>query len=111
MATNKIRSFSSTPVDATDPIEFEFDGEKFEAFGQVTGAVLLEFIAASSARDGAAVAAGIVDYLKASMDEANYRKFKAITHDPKKNISIETLSEIVSFLIEKRAEDRPTEAS
>jgi hypothetical protein len=112
----KIKSFIiETPANETavevEPITFELiKGETFEAFGEVAGAVTLEFIAATSGDDSAKTAQGILDYLEASMDEANFKRFNAIIRSPKHKIKIETLSEIVSYLIEERT-SRPTEAS
>lgn len=110
----KIKSFISTSK-ATEvelePITFELiEGETFEAYPEVAGAVTLEFIAATSGDDSAKTAQGILNYLEASMDAKNFKRFNAIIHSPDHKIKIETLSEIVSYLIEERT-SRPTEAS
>lgn len=112
MAARKIKSFISETEEApVESIEFELiKGETFEAYGEVSGAVTLEFIAATSGDNSADTAKGILDYLKASMDEENYKRFDAIIHSPKHRIKIEKLSDIVGFLIEERA-SRPTVAS
>lgn len=110
----KIKSFiDETPetTEEVEPIVFELvKGETFEAYGEVAGAVTLDFIAATSGDDSAKTAAGLMDYLKASMDEENYARFDAIIRSPKHKIKIEKLSSIVSYLIEERT-SRPTEAS
>lgn len=108
----KIKSFVSTEeTKEVEPIEFELiKGQVFEAYGEVSGAVTLEFIAATSSEDTSQVARGILDYLEASMDADNWKRFDKIITSPEHRIKIETLSEIVSFLIEERS-SRPTEAS
>lgn len=114
MTQRKIKSFAE-PVEGeelteTEPIEFDLAGEHFSAYGEVPGAVLLDFVSNSSGEAPAETAKAIMSYLKHSMDEENYKRFNALTHDPKKKIKIETLSEIVGHLIEERS-SRPTEAS
>ncbi len=114
MATRKVKSFA-TPVEGDDtqvaePIVFELAGKQLEAYGEVSGAVLLDFISNSGGDVPAETAKAIMSYLKDSMDAENYKQFQAITRDPKKIIKIETLSEIVGYLIEERS-SRPTEAS
>lgn len=113
MASRKIKSFAapSTKEEApVEPIVFELAGTEISAYGEVSGAVLLDFIANSSGENSGDTAKAILAYLKDSMDAENFTKFDAIIRDPKKLIKIETLSEIVAHLVEERA-SRPTEAS
>lgn len=112
MATrNKtVKSFTTSKEGKEKPeiIAFELEGESFEAYGQVPGAVLLDFIALSSQEDSSGTAEAIQGYLKASMDKANYRRFDKLTRDPEILIELSTLADIVSYLIEERTDQRPT---
>ena len=114
MATRKIKSFGTPKegesIEAAEPITFELAGEEFEAYGDVSGAVLLDFIANYGSDNGAETAKAILDYLKNSMDAENYKRFDAVVRDPKKLIKIETLSEVVGYLMEERS-SRPSSAS
>ena len=113
MASRKIKSFAAPSASEEvlpDPIPFELAGVELEAYGEVSGAVLLDFIANSGGDSSADTAKAILSYLKDSMDEENSTKFNDIIRDPKKRIKIETLSEIVAYLVEERA-SRPTAAS
>lgn len=111
MATRKtVKSFSSSKEKApVEPIEFELEGETFEAYGQVPGAVLLDFIAASSNEDSSGTAGAILGYLKSSMNKENFSRFDRLTRDPEKIIELQTLADIVAYLIEERTANRPTE--
>lgn len=110
MSPRKAKSFtSSKEKKAVEPIPFELEGEEFEAYGQVPGSVLLEFIDASSKEDGAGTAGAILGYLKSSMDAKTYRRFDKLVHDPEVLVELSTLADIVSYLIEERAAGRPTE--
>lgn len=113
MASRKIKSFaapSATEEAPVEPIVFELAGTEISAYGEVSGAVLLDFIANSNGDSSGDTAKAILTYLKDSMDEENFVKFDSIIRDPKKLIKIETLSEIVAHLVEERA-SRPTAAS
>lgn len=111
MAVRKIKSFtSSTKKKDVEPIPFELEGENFEAYGEVSGAVLLEFIAATDGDSTGKSASSILEYLENSMDADNYTRFYKIIHNPDVLVDIETLASIVSYLIEERT-SRPTEAS
>lgn len=110
MAVRKTKSFtSSVNKKKVAPISFELLGEEFEAYGQVPGAVLLDFIG-SSDENSSATARGIADYFKAAMSEKEYKRFDKLSRDPENIIELEVLSEIVSYLIEEQT-SRPTEAS
>jgi hypothetical protein len=109
MAARKVKSFTSTePKTVEEPIPFELEGETFEAYAQVPGAVLLDFIAASSQEDSNGTAGAILGYLKSSMDRENFKRFDKLTRDPEKIIQLQVLADIVAYLIEERT-SRPTE--
>jgi hypothetical protein len=108
MAARKIKSFSSASKEVAEPIPFELEGETFEAYGQVPGAVLLDFIAASQQEDNSGTAGAILGYLKSSMDKDNFKRFDALTRDPEKVIELQVLADIVGYLIEERS-SRPTQ--
>lgn len=108
-ARNNTKSFSSKKTKA-EPIKFTLEDQEFEVYGNVPGSVLLEFMEYAGSESAAETAKGIRYYLEHSMDKATYKRFKTLIDDPDILIDIETLSEIVSYLIEERT-SRPTEAS
>lgn len=108
MTVRQTKSFTSKK-DKLEPIPFELEGEVFEAYPKIAGVTLLEFIA-SSEQNTAATAAGILNYLKKSMSTDEYARFYALVSNPEKEIELETLSEIVSYLITEQSA-RPTPAS
>lgn len=109
MSPRKTKSFTaSKEKTVVEPISFELEGETFEAYGQVPGAVLLDFISASS-DDSIGSAGAILGYLKNSMDTKNFRRFDKLTRDPEVLVELSTLADIVAYLIEERSSGRPTE--
>lgn len=111
MAQRKTKSFTSLVKKNEDvqPIKFELLEEEFTAYPEVPGAVLLEFIA-SADDNSSSTAKGLLNYLKASMEDEEYKRFDKLIKDPKNIIDISVISEIVSYLIEEQS-TRPTEAS
>lgn len=108
MAVRKAKSFTSSKEKVVaEPITFELEGQDFEAYGQVPGAVLLDFIAASSQEDSNGTAGAIIGYLKSSMNRENFKRFDKLTRDPEIVIELQVLADIVAYLIEERT-DRPT---
>lgn len=114
MSARKMKSFSnSNKKKKGEPIPFEIEGsartEQFVANPSVPGAVLLELIG-SSESDGAESAKSITTYLKSSMSKAEFKKFDNFIKDPENEVELDTLVEVVSYLIEEQS-SRPTEAS
>jgi hypothetical protein len=108
-ARRTLKSFTSSKEKTkVEPIQFELEGETFDAYGQVPGAVLLDFIAASSQEDSTGTAGAILGYLKSSMDKETFKRFDKLTRDPEKIIELQVLADIVAYLIEERT-NRPTE--
>lgn len=105
------KSFAPKKKAAAKPVEFDLLDETFTAVPKIPGITLLEFIASGEGEDsGGAVAKGILDYLRSSMKKEEYKRFHDFVSDPENEIEIDTLSEIVSYLIEQQS-SRPTEAS
>lgn len=112
-APRKIKSFvTKTDETPAEPIVFSFTegGEEFEAYPEVSGAVTLELVATAGSDDPSETAAGILAYLKGSLDASNFKRFNAYIRKPENNVKIETLSEVVAYLVEERT-SRPTPAS
>lgn len=104
-----IKSFAApADVKSAEPIEINLGEETVEALGDIPGLVLLKFLKDSGGDSSAVSAGAIYDYLKASFDAENFKKFEKFSDNP--SVDIKTLADIVSYLIEERA-SRPTKAS
>lgn len=91
----------------TEPIVFDIDGTEFTALPSVIGAILLDYIEETADMNNAQ---SIREYLKLSMTEEEYTRFDEFTRVPENDIDLETLSDIMGFLIEAQT-SRPTSAS
>lgn len=98
-AGKKITDFES--------LGFELNGHDFECYPAIQGAVFLDFISISEKEDGAAASA-LYGFLKDSMPKKEYDRLQEVLHDPEVIIEIETIAEIVKYLVEEYA-SRPTQ--
>lgn len=114
MATTKRhRSFGKKTTKKLEPITFDVFDESFEAYPQLQGIVILEYVAAIAESDesnGAEAAVMILDFFEKALVPESYERFLKLTHDPDTIVEADELTEIVSWLMEQYT-DRPTEAS
>lgn len=101
------RSFSAKKQADKGPLTFDLEGQKFEAHRQVPGAVLLDFMA-SAGEDGAGAAGAILPFFEDALIEEDYQRFAKLIKDPDVLIDMETLMEIIAYLIEEYADSRPS---
>ena len=112
----KVKSFQLEAVEVEEgnepePILFEVGDTEVEAYGSIPGSVLLDFLAYTGPdATGQETAKAVLDYLKASMDADNWRKFSAATKNRKNKLPDDFYMQVIAYLIEERS-SRPTEAS
>lgn len=110
MSTKRFKNFgtgSSRPEDR-EPLSFELYDETFECYPAVPGKVLLSLAATSAADDGAAAAKTITTFFEKVLKPESFERFDKLAGDPERVVTVETLSEIVAWLMENYAE-RPTQ--
>jgi len=91
-----------------EPISFKLHEEDFECVKHIQGSVLLDLIAKSTSEEAGASAKVITDFFENVLLDESYKRFYKLVHDKKKIVHVETLSEIVSWLIEQYS-DRPNQ--
>ena len=102
------RDFGSPKADPNaEAVEFDLHGQTFTCVSEVQGAVLLDLIAAADG-EGAEQAGILTGLLTNVLEEESQERFHALTHskDKDKYVPLETLAEIVAWLIEEYAGDR-----
>lgn len=113
MAENKRhRSFSTKPKDGEKPIEpptFDLNDQTFTGRPRLPGAVILGFIS-SADEEGGAVAKQLLGFFDSALEPESLERFTKVINDPDEVVELETLSEIVGWLIEQYT-SRPTAAS
>ena len=96
---------NSAPKEA--PV-FKLHGEEFTCKPAIQGKVLLN-LAANSSGDDPAKAAGVIDdFFGYVLAEDSSKRFQDLLVDPDRIVTVETLSEIVAWLVEEYTE-RPNQ--
>jgi hypothetical protein len=89
-----------------EDVSFKLHGEDFHCVKQIQGKVLLDLIAKSSSDDPSVSAEIMSGFFKNVLTDESYKKFDKLVHDKEKIVHVETLSEIVGWLIGQYS-DRP----
>lgn len=108
MTKARHKSFTSKPRIQT-PVTFELDGEAFTAKPAIPGALLLDFIADADSDDGGRAAQALIDFVTNVIVPDDRERFTQLVRDEERIVEIETLAEVVEFLVEEYA-SRPTES-
>lgn len=107
MRRNKVFS-GGTDISEFEELGFELNGHSFDCLPAIQGSVLLEFVRDADAADGAKSAKALYNFLESAMEESEYARLQEVLHDSKRIIHVETIGEIVSWLVEEYS-SRPTE--
>lgn len=91
-----------------EKISFKLYGEEFECIPAIPGKTLLGFAEASASEDGAESAKAINKFFKKVLTVDSYIRFEELAEDPNRLVTVETLAEIVSWIVEAYT-NRPTE--
>lgn len=91
-----------------EPLEFELNGNVFKCRPAIQGTVMLEFIKKTSSENGGDAATALYDFLQSSMPEEEYVRLDKLLKNPEVIIEIETIGEVVTWLIEQYSK-RPTQ--
>lgn len=93
-----------------EKISFKLYGEEFECVPALPGRTLLSFAQASGSEDGAESAKAINTFFSKVLVEESYQRFEDLAEDPKRLVTVETLAEVVGWIVETYA-NRPTQGS
>lgn len=91
-----------------EPLTFDLNGNEFKAHPAIPGSVLLEFVRDAGSENGGDSAKALYNFLSSALPDEEYEKLQKVLHDPETIIEIETIGEIVSWLVEEYS-SRPTQ--
>lgn len=106
--TNRFKDFGTGGDARTEPLSFKIHGEEFHCWPDLQGRVLLQLAAGSADESGTAAVETINEFFDAALKPDSLAQFKELLKDPEKIVSVETLAEITSWLVEQYSE-RPTQ--
>ena len=96
--------------DAAEKLTFKLYGEEFECYPQMQGKILLNFVQMSNSDEASDSAEAILLFFEKVLVPESYERFEALTTNPEKIITVQTLADIVSWILEEYS-DRPTQGS
>lgn len=107
----KFKDFGTgTQNENAEPISFKLHGEEFHCMPQMQGAFLLDIITKSSSGDAADTAQLTKDLFGKVLAAESYERFEKLINDKERIVSVETLGEIVGWLVgqySSRPEEQP----
>lgn len=108
------KSFKVVDIDDSEPLTFDLGGEEFTCYPEVQGKTILDIMKVAAEGDedtrGVLMAVSVLDFFEKVMPPEEYERFEKLMEDPKRIVPMDTLSEIMSWLIEEYT-DRPTQPS
>ncbi len=104
----RFKSFGSPAADKTEPITFELYEETFEAVPALQGKTLMGLISNASIDDAAQSAGMILTFFDKVLVPESLERFNALQESTEKIVPVETLAEIVGWLVEEYS-GRPEE--
>lgn len=101
-------------VEQREPVTFKLHDEEFTCVAHLQGKVLLDLIAKTTSDNPADSAVIMTEFFDNVLTDESYKRFDALLHDKEKIVHVETLSEIVAWLIEEyssRPNSQPEDSS
>ena len=108
MTTKRFKDFGIGGEVDTTPLSFKLHDEEFSCRPSLQGKVLLSMVGAADSEDPTAMAKMMDDFFDIALVEKDAARFKVLLNDPDKIVTVETLGEIVGWLVEQYT-SRPTQ--
>lgn len=102
--TMRFKDFGSGQNTSQEPVKFKLHNEEFSCKSAVQGRVMLDLVSRTSDNDPAVVAAVLDDFFLTVLEPESLERFNNLLNDKEKIVSIETLGEITSWLVEQYSE-------
>lgn len=99
--TERFKDFGSGEKSDKAPLKFKLHGEEFTCVAEIQGKVLLDMVSRSQSEDPAVAAAVVTDFFNKVLTDESLERFDALTVDKERIVTMETLSDIVAWLIEE----------
>ena len=94
--------------DSKEPIVFKIHGEDYTCVPEIQGKALLKLVADSGSNDPVKSAAAIDKFFDMVLEDESLERFNALVEDKHRIVTVETLTEIITWLMEQYT-DRPEE--
>lgn len=106
--TARFKDFGAGDGEELEPLSFKLYGEEFECYPAIQGKFLLNLIGSSASDDVLESSKVVTDFFAKVLKPESAIRFNALLEDPEKIVSVETLAEITTWLMEEYT-DRPNQ--
>lgn len=98
----RFKDFGAGKQDETaTPLSFKLYDETFECLPRIQGKTLLEFVEKANSDDTGENAKVVRMFFGKVLTDSSYERFDALLEDKNRIVTVETLSEIVGWLMEE----------
>jgi hypothetical protein len=97
----RFKDFGSGAATESEPIIFKLHGEEFTCIPSIQGKVLLEIVSDSASEDVAKSSAVTLRFFRSVLTTESLLRFDSLMDSKDKVVSLETLTDITSWLIEE----------
>lgn len=104
MTNTRFRDFGSGNAEEKPPLSFKLHEEDFHCVPQLQGKVLLNLVAKAGSGDASASADIMNEFFSNALTDESFERFEALLKSKDRIVHVETLSEIVSWLIGEYSE-------
>lgn len=104
----RFKDFGAPAADKTEPLTFALYGETFHAVPSIQGKTLMSLIKDASIDDPSESAAMVLGFFDKTLLPESLERFTALTESTDRIVPVETLAEIVGWLVEEYS-GRPEE--
>lgn len=104
---------AGTPVEDKEPIVFKLHDEEFTAIPTIQGKVLMDLVSKSQSEDPVEAMNVVSTFFEKVLVDESLERFNALLEDKERIVAMETLGEIISWLIEEysgRPNQQPEES-
>lgn len=84
-----------------EPLAFKLHGEDFSCRPAIQGKVLIDLAKSGNSEDPSAAAETIEKFFDVVLVDSDRERFQALLVDPDRIVSVETLSDIIAWLMEE----------
>lgn len=110
MTTGRFKDFGSGEANNSEPLSFKIHAEEFHCYPNIQGKTLLNMVSQSMETDSAMAVEVINTFFDKTLKPESKERFDVLVNDPERIVTVETLGEIVTWLVEQYS-SRPTQGS
>lgn len=92
---------SGSDISDKERIVFKIHGEEFTCIPVIQGKVLMDLVSRSQSEDPTEALAVLNTFFSKVLDDESLERFNALLEDKNRIVTMETLGEIISWLIEE----------